>query len=434
MILGCYKLIAGVCYPIFKPAFLIKAKLEGPDSLWAGRLGVLPEAIYEGPPPDLWLQAVSVGEVNVAEALVKALDRIAPGFKIFVSSSTPAGFARAQSLLGDRCVVIPFPLDFPQVVRRLAKQLRPRVYASLETELWPNLLHAIKAKGSRMVLLNGRISQRSFPLYKRVKSLTAPVLSCFSKFCAISDIHAQRLEELGAPRDRILITGNAKFEGLLDRPSFKKAEYLKNKLDIKRDVPVWVAGSIRGGEEPLVVKAYSKIRMKHPELVVFLVPRHLEGVERIEAALKNAGFPYQLWSEIEMGKPRRCHIVLVDVIGPLFDLYGLATVAFVGGSLVPKGGQNIMEPAAWGCPVIYGPHTENFDDARVSLDKAEGGIAVVDEEGLVKNLDLLFKNMSLAKEIGKRARKALEEIAQGAASKQAEVILEQFRKSKTIED
>ncbi len=433
MILGCYKFIAGVCYPIFKPAFLIKARLEGPDSLWAGRLGVLPKTIYEGPPPDLWLQAVSVGEVNVAEAIVKALDRIAPGFKIIISSSTPAGFARAQSLLGDRCEIIPFPLDFPQVVKRLAKQLRPRVYASLETELWPNLLHAIKAKGSRMVLLNGRISKRSFPLYKKIRSLTIPVLSCFSKLCAISDIHAQRLEELGAPRDKILVTGNAKFEGLLDRPSFKKAKVLKEKLSIREDVPVWVAGSIRGGEEPIIVKAYSKIRMKHPELVVFLVPRHLEGVERIEGALKSAGFPFQLWSEIEMGKPRRCHVVLVDVIGPLFDLYGLATVAFVGGSLVPKGGQNIMEPAAWGCPIIYGPHTDNFDDARISLDKIQGGITVEDEQGLVEKLDMLLKDVKLAKEIGQRARKALEAIAQGAASKQAEVILEQFRKSKTKE-
>ncbi len=429
MILGCYKAIASASYPILRPALLLKARLEGPESLWAGRLGELPDTVCEDGPPDLWLQAVSVGEVNVAEALVRALDHIAPGMKIVISTTTPAGFARAQSLLEDRCAIIPFPLDFPQVVKRLTKYLRPRVYASLETELWPNLLQAVKACNSRMVLLNGRISKASFPWYRRIKSLTKPVLGCFSKLCAISEVHAERLEALGAPRDRILVTGNAKFEGLLNRPSHTKASSCRKRLGIGDDVPIWVAGSIRGGEEGAVVDAYSKIRMKHPKLVVFMVPRHLEGVDRLGDALNSAGLAYQLWSEIEMGRRRRCHVIVVDVIGPLFELYGIADVAFVGGSLVPKGGQNLMEPAAWSCPVLYGPHTDNFDDARICLERSKGGILIHDADSLADQISMLLDNPDRILDVGNRARSALEEVAQGAASRQAEVILEQFRKS-----
>ncbi|MBW1671198.1 MAG: hypothetical protein JRJ40_07305, partial [Deltaproteobacteria bacterium] len=333
-----YEKITGAAYAVSRPFLELWSRLEGNNGMWSGRLGHLPDYVAATGPQDLWLQAVSVGEVAVAEALVQAIDRRAPGLKILISVTTPAGFARAMSSLGTRCSVIPYPLDFPQIVRKMATEVRPRVYACLETELWPNLISAVRQFGGKTVLLNGRISAKSFPRYLRLLSITRPLLVGFSKICAISDIHANRLAALGAPMDRIQVTGNAKFEGLLSRPDPDRVIGLRNRLRIEDSIKVLVAGSLRGGEEKEVINAYDLLQSRWSDMIFFLVPRHLKKVSSIIGILNKKNIPYQLWSELEVNQRRTAKVVVVDVIGPLFDLYGLATAAFVGGSLVPKGG------------------------------------------------------------------------------------------------
>ncbi|MEA1990883.1 MAG: glycosyltransferase N-terminal domain-containing protein [Thermodesulfobacteriota bacterium] len=419
-----YEKVTGAAYAVSRPFLELWSRLEGSNGMWSGRLGHLPNYIAATGPQDLWLHAVSVGEVAVAEALVQAIDRRAPGIKILVSVTTPAGFARAMSSLGARCSVIPYPLDFPQIVRRMASEVRPRVYACLETELWPNLVGAVRQFGGKTVLLNGRISARSFPRYLRLLSITRPLLADFSKICAISDIHANRLAALGAPMDRIQVTGNAKFEGLLSRPDPDRVMGLRNRLKIEDSIKVLVAGSLRGGEEKEVVSAYYLLQSRWSDMIFFLVPRHLKKVSSIVSVLNKKNIPYQLWSEMEVNQRRTAKVVVVDVIGPLFDLYGLATAAFVGGSLVPKGGQNLLEPAAWGCPVIYGPHTDNFEEARITLESHGGGQEVNNGKDLAEAVNLLFEQPLKREERGRRGRSALEALAKGVATKQTDILLQ----------
>jgi 3-deoxy-D-manno-octulosonic-acid transferase len=298
------------------------------------------------------------------------------------------------------------------------------VYACLETELWPNLISAVRQFGGKTVLLNGRISARSFPRYLRLLSITRPLLAGFSKICAISDIHANRLAALGAPIDRIQVTGNAKFEGLLSRPDPDRVIGLRNRLRIEDSIKVLVAGSLRGGEEKEVIDAYDPLRFRWSDMIFFLVPRHLKRISSIVSVLNKKNIPYQLWSELEVNQRRTAKVIVVDVIGPLFDLYGLATVAFVGGSLVPKGGQNLLEPAAWSCPVIYGPYTDNFEEARITIESHGGGQEVNNGKDLAEAINLLFEEPLKREERGRKGRNALEELAKGVATKQTDILLQ----------
>ncbi|MDL1959221.1 MAG: hypothetical protein LWX01_05865 [Deltaproteobacteria bacterium] len=419
-----YEKITGAVYAVSRPLLELWSRLEGSDGMWSGRLGHLPNYVAATGPQDLWLQAVSVGEVAVAEALVQAIDRRVPGLKILISVTTPAGFARAMSSLGTRCSVIPYPLDFPQIVRRMANEVRPRVYACLETELWPNLISAVRQFGGKTVLLNGRISAKSFPRYLRLLSITRPLLAGFSKICAISDIHANRLAALGAPMNRILVTGNAKFEGLLSRSDPDRKIGLRNRLSIEDSIKVLVAGSLRGGEEKEVIDAYDSLQSRWSDMIFFLVPRHLKRISSIVSMLNRKSIPYQLWSDLEINQRRTAKVIVVDAIGPLFDLYGLATVAFVGGSLVPKGGQNLLEPAAWSCPVIYGPHTDNFEEARIILESHGGGQEVNNGKDLADAVNLLFEEPLKREEQGRKGHNALEDLAKGVATKQTDILLQ----------
>jgi 3-deoxy-D-manno-octulosonic-acid transferase len=422
--IGLYEKMTGAAYAVFSPFLELWSRLEGSSGMWSGRLGHLSNHVAAAGPQDLWLQAVSVGEVAVAEALVQAIDRRAPELKILISVTTPAGFARAMSSLGARCSIIPYPLDFPQTVRRMTREVRPRVYACLETELWPNLISTVRQFGGKTVLLNGRISARSFPRYLRLLSITRPLLAGFSKICAISDVHANRLAALGAPMDRILVTGNAKFEGLLSRPDPGRMIGLRNRLGIEESTKIFVAGSLRGGEEKEIMYAHDLLRSRWRDMIFFLVPRHLKRVSSITSMLNKKDVPYQLWSELEVNQYRTEGVIVVDVIGPLFDLYGLATVAFVGGSLVPKGGQNLMEPAAWGCPVIYGPHTDNFEEARITLESHGGGQEVANGKDLAESVDRLFEEPLKREELGRLAHSALEDLSRGVAAKQTDILLQ----------
>jgi len=244
-----YRYLSATAYAVAMPVMRLIAFSGRAPGLWRGRLGIVPEQISAQSPWDIWIQAVSVGEAGVAKAIVDALDRIRPGLKIVISAFTETGIRRAEELLGSRCGIMPATIDFPQGVSRAVRSVRPRMFACIETELWPSMLGAMGDAGAVTVLLNGRISSRSFPRYRRIHSVTSCLLESFSLVCASSPASAGRLLELGARRDRLVLTGNAKYEALLERPDPSRVEVLRNLLGIRSGSPVIVAGSIRGGDE-----------------------------------------------------------------------------------------------------------------------------------------------------------------------------------------
>ena len=397
---------------------------SGDPALWKGRLGRVREEISSQAPWDIWIQAVSVGEVGVARALIQTVQSIEPGLKILVSSSTATGYERACETLGDRCGVIPYPFDFPQAVSLAANAARPRVFACIETELWPSMLMEMRKMDAATVLLNGRISARSFPRYMKIRPVIAGLLKDFSVICASSPASYQRLLELGAPEERLMLTGNAKYEALLDRPDPGKARELARLLGIPPGAGVIVAGSVRGGDESHIIEAWKILGKRFPDLRLVVVPRHLKNVAMLERLFARESQPVSLYSRFTEGEASpTSRVVLVDRIGPLFDLYGIASVAFVGGSMSPKGGQNILEPAAWKCPVLYGPYTDNFEDAVNALDKEGAGGMVRDGQELALRVTGFLSDTSAAHAAGKATRRALESIASGAATRQAEVLV-----------
>lgn len=364
-----------------------------------------------GPPPDgqrVWLQAASVGEVQVAAAMARHLLALRPGVRLTVSSSTSAGLAMARRLLGDQARVIPYPLDLGIFTRRAVAAVAPHLYAAVETELWPDLLHRLKGAGCALMLVNGRISPRSFKRYRRTRGLWAACLGLFDRLCMISQGDAERVIELGAPAQRVVVGRNAKYDGMLLRAEAGARPELAQRLALGGR-PLLVVGSARGAEMSTVVEALRRVLSQRPEAVAAVAPRHPENRAAWVRALEDQGLAWQVFSRLSAGSPRfqDTRVVLVDTTGDLFDLYGLASLAVIGGSLVPLGGQNPMEPAAWGVPILVGPHMEDFSDAAAALVDAGGAAIVNDVDALADACLAWLDDPEAAAAAGAAARRVL---------------------------
>ena len=350
------------------PALWLGSRLAGRwGELWA-RLGLYGGQPPAGADPRVWLQAVSVGEVGVAAAIAGELWAARPEINLSVSSSTAKGLERARELFSGRARVLPFPLEAPWAVAAAWGKVRPQVYASLETELWPNFLAWCGRRGTEMLLLNGRISPRSFPGYQKVRPLVAGCLRRFALLSMIGPEDAERAVALGAPPERVRVDGNAKYAGLAQRVAECDTSGPAARLALA-GAPLLVAGSVRSGEQEPVLAAFAQVRAQHPRTVLAVAPRHVERAPRWLAAARGKGLAAQPWSELSAASPRRAEtaVVVVDVMGELLALYGLARAAFLGASLTPLGGQNPMEPAAWGIPMAFGPDMADFADAARDL-------------------------------------------------------------------
>ena len=353
--------------------------------LWPrlGRYSDLPPA---GPEPRVWLQAVSVGEVGVARAIADELFKKVPQASLTITTSTEKGLEEAKKVFAVDAVVAPFPLDAPWAVAAAVQKIKPQVYASLETELWPNVFARAEKAGAEVMLLNGRISPRSHPGYLRARPLLASTVRRIRVCSMISPADAKRIKELGADPKRVRIDGNAKYAGLSGKVNDRLLDFPAGKLALAR-APMIVAGSVRTGEEAPVLAAFSRVLHRHPRAVLAAVPRHVEKAPRWMETCRQLGLKAQLWSDLQPW-PRKpdTNVVVVDAMGVLFALYGLASAAFVGASLVKLGGQNPMEPAAWGVPVFYGESMEDFRDASQALSSAGAAAVVSDSEELGRSL------------------------------------------------
>ncbi len=415
---------------LFMPAavpVLVFRRLSGLGAeTLSGRLGRYEEVDRRRPPgrPRIWLHAVSVGEVRAAAAVAAVLRADRPGCSLVLSTTTASGQAQARKILDHRTACVYAPMDVPFAVRSALNRIRPDLLAICETEIWPNWLMEAQRLGVPAALINGRISLRSYHRYRRIRPLIGPVLNSFRVLSMISEADAGRIRGMGADRTRVCINGNAKYDGLVEQADPADAERMGRLLGLEKGTPVLVAGSVRGGELSPVIDAFLRIRSLAADAVLIVAPRHLENAAVLSDLAEKRGLPVQRRSALDPPAVRRtAPVVVLDTYGELMAAYGTASVVFCGGSLVPLGGQNIMEPAAWGKPVLYGPSTEDFADARELLERNGGGETVADGEHLAQRVLDYFSRPEAAAAVGRRALAAAAS-QQGAGRRHAEVILE----------
>ncbi len=373
------------------------------------RLGAVPATLTRRQArPAIWLHAVSVGEVLASTGVVIALRQTFPAHQVLVSTTTSTGHRLAAQRFGAENVFY-FPLDFPFAIRPYLKAVQPELVVVAETEFWPNFLRLAKNSGARIAVINCRISDRSLPGYRRLRfwlpRLLTKSLDNVDVFLAQTDEDRRRLLEIGAAAGKVTVAGNLKFD-VTPPPPPKIVANLRVSLRQSGADPILVCGSTLADEEGLLLSAFRNILLNHPQAVMLLAPRHPERFTEVAALIGKLGFPLwrrSLWN----GAPLAGGVFLVDTIGELAALYALATVAFVGGSLVPRGGHNILEPALHGVPIVTGNHYENFRDI-VNLFVSRNAVRVV---GLAE-LPLLFmeliENRGEREALGRNALAALE--------------------------
>jgi 3-deoxy-D-manno-octulosonic-acid transferase len=373
--------------------------------------------------PRIWIHAVSVGEVTAAAPVVTALRARLPGACIVLSTSTETGQEMARKICPDASAHIYYPLDIPRVVRRVIIRVNPDIFVPVETELWPNFIRACRKRGTRIVMANGRISPRSFSRYRRTRFFWKEVLSAVTEAGVISQTDRERLAAIGLPAERIHLLGNAKYDGLASQVSPAIEKEIASRLGIAAGKRVVVAGSTHEGEETFLLEVYRRLLEEWPDCKLILIPRHIERGPAVHELVRQAGFTdCILMSEIGAGRRREGErVLIVDVIGELFKIYSLAAIVYCGGSLVPKGGQNILEAAAWGKVVFHGPHMDDFQDERTLLEEAGAGITVLDAAELFTGIRDLFRNPDLLRAKGEAGRRAVA-ANKGAAERYAELI------------
>jgi 3-deoxy-D-manno-octulosonic-acid transferase len=331
----------------------------------------------------------------------------------------------ARKLVTAATAHIYYPLDIPRVVRKVLDWVRPDVFVPVETELWPNFLRICRERGVRIVMANGRISPRSFRRYRATRFFWKKLLATLDAAGVISPTDAERLAALGMPPSRIHVVGNAKYDGLAARVSPEGEREIAGVLGIGPGEQALVAGSTHEGEESVVLEAFREILARRPEFKLILIPRHIERGDAVTELVQRAGFSDVIrMSAIRAGQIRqRERVVVVDVIGELFKVYSLAAVAFCGGSLVPKGGQNLLEAAAWGKVVFHGPFMDDFRDEKALLEEAGAGITVQNREELSAGILGLLDDPDLLRRKGEAGRRAVA-ANRGAAERCAALIAE----------
>lgn len=343
-----------------------------------------------GDDPCLWFHAVSVGEVLLLRPLVQEMGRRRPNWQVVVSTTTTTGLAVARRTYPD-LVTFYAPLDFSWSTRRAMSRVRPTLLALVELELWPNLIRAAKRAGARVAIINARLSTRSYRGYRRLRRPLHTTLTRIDMVTAQNAEYARRFVELGIPSGRVSVTGSVKFDGLESDRDNGRTRELRELLGLSPTDLVFVAGSTMEGEEAAVLAAYSAARRKHARLRLIVVPRHAERFESVARWLEQHGEVVLRRSLLKWPVPRsgssRVPIILIDTIGELGAVWGLADVAFVGGSLVPgRGGQNMMEPAAYGASVMFGPHVANFRETVDQLLERNAARQVADARELTCGL------------------------------------------------
>lgn len=360
------------------------------------RLGFLSIPVLQR---SIWIHAVSVGEVKAVQKLVEQLRPARPGNPIVLSTVTPAGQELAKSIPGLADHVFYFPLDLPGAVRRTLERVNPELVLVAETEIWPNFLQECRRRSIPVVMVNGRISDRSYPRYRAIRRWLAPVLDNYSVLGVQTEQDRRRIEAIGATSKKVTVFGNLKYDAAPAKPLPDDLAAL-----LERDAPLWIAASTMPGEDELVLSAFAELRRQHPRLRLLIAPRHPERFNAVEQMVRAKGFNCMRRSRIAQEPANGEDVVLLDSIGELAATFACATAVFMGGTLVPRGGHNILEPAAFSKPIVFGPHMENFREIRDLFVEAGAAIEISDAAGLAPAIAKLLSEPASAADLGARAR------------------------------
>ena len=359
---------------------------------------------------NIWIHAVSVGEVIAAAPLVKNIRQRYPEYRIVLSTVTETGNSAARKILSKDDIDLYLPFDLSFITRKVMDYIKPAFLVLTETELWPNLILTAHEMNVKVVLVNGRISDSSFKRYKIVRPFLVSVLRNIDLLCMQTQEYGQRMVLLGARRTRVVISGNMKFDSaFLGDVSDQHREILRQTLCLHSGEQLIVAGSTHPGEEDIILSAYNKLQIQFPELRLIIAPRHIERAHDIMNAVQRLRLDAVFFSRLpKESRTVSAHVVIIDVIGRLKDIYSIADIVFVGGSLVRKGGQNMIEPAVFAKPIILGPYTHNFRDI-VDMFLEKQAVMIAESEGpLVGVIEGLLKDKDSAKRLGQKARSVVE--------------------------
>ena len=395
---------------------------------WRERFGFLPASFRKNERSSIWIHAVSVGETLAVAGLVSELQQRSPEHKVFLSHVTPAGREAGESRLPGLAGRFFLPLDWRFCVRRAVEHIRPAMLVIAETELWPNLLRAARQSGAKVILVNARLSDRSFRRYRLVRPFIRRVLENVDQICAQSPTDAERFVALGARPERVVSAGNLKFDSVPPRAGELSKE-LGNAIRLAQRGPVIVAASTMPGEEALLLPAWSEVRRRHPQALLLLAPRHPNRFEEVAHLLAQKGISFVRRTDLDMEEVKltaqlvAAEVFLLDTIGELAGIFGLADVVFMGGSLVPTGGHNVLEPAWWAKPIVFGPHMHNFRDIAQLFLQARAAVQVPDSQALSPTILQLLADEERRHQLGAAARKVLEQES-GATKRTIEQIAE----------
>jgi 3-deoxy-D-manno-octulosonic-acid transferase len=430
-----YSILLLVALVVSAPWWLLEMLRHGKYRAGLGeRLGKVPHRLLDPEAAStIWIHAVSVGEVLAISRVIGELKAQLPGWRIVISTTTDTGQKLARERFGENSVFY-LPIDLPFAVRAYLRALRPKLLVLAESEFWPNLLHWARLSGAPVAVVNARVSDRSLPRYLRFRRPLRRIMQDVQLFLAQSEEDARRLVEMGAPAERVQVSGNLKFEV---KPPVKPpiaTAFAATKS--QGSTTLLVAGSTLDGEESMLVEMFREVLSRHPEAVLVMAPRHPERFDVVASLLESSGMRYQKRSQWKEGSAIAAGVFLLDSIGELASLYEFADVAFVGGSLVPGGGHNVLEAAQFGTPILVGPYTENFRDI-IDVFRDADALRVISPQSLTATVLQLLEKPEQRAALGHRALEVmrsqrgatgrtvsalLELLSQQGALKQAEII------------
>ncbi len=369
----------------------------------------------------IWVHAVSVGEVNAATTVIKELQNRFPDFEILISTTTDTGFARATALFAENLQVFYFPFDLSWIMRRAFRKIRPAICLLMELEIWPNFLSIAQQSNIPVVVVNGRISNKSFSKYKKIKPIAKKIFRKVTLVLAQTDEYAQRFKEIGCPDEKVIVTGSLKYDTAQITDKVESADALAAQLDIENQ-RLWVAGATGNDEEQILLDVYQNLKQKDQfgDLRLAIVPRKPERFDEVAQIIEQTGFSLIRYSQLKdkTTPPTTDNqaVILGDTMGDLRKFYSLATIIFVGRSLVPMGGSDMIEAVALGKLTIFGPHAFNFKQTVDALLEGEGAIMVKDEQDLLRTMQKCLAEPDFARKIARNGREVIKK-NQGATKK-----------------